>query len=157
MNAGDSITPEGLAALKRELSELEAAGRDDMSARINDARSLGDLKENADYHIAKDDQAHLETKIKRLRLRLRDAVIVEPDASSATFDFGRTAAVTDEASRPDARVDHRRGDRGRPQVGQALGGVSRREALMGGEPATPSRSKPRAESGLTASNASSEA
>ena len=62
MNAGDSITPEGLAALKGELHELETAGREDMSARINAARSLGDLKENAEYHIAKDDQAHLETR-----------------------------------------------------------------------------------------------
>jgi transcription elongation factor GreA len=98
MNVGESITPEGLAALKHELNELETAGRADMSERINAARSLGDLKENAEYHIAKDDQAHLETKIKRLRQRLRDAVIVEPDATSANFDFGRTAAVTDETT-----------------------------------------------------------
>ena len=98
MSAGDAITPEGLEALKAELKELETSGREAMSARINDARSLGDLKENADYHIAKEDQAHLETKILRLRHRLRDAVIVEADASSDTFDFGRTAAVTDETS-----------------------------------------------------------
>jgi transcription elongation factor GreA len=98
MDAGDSITPEGLAALKAELHELETAGREDMSERISAARSLGDLKENAEYHIAKDDQAHLETKIKRLRQRLRDAVIVEADATSETFDFGRTAAVTDETT-----------------------------------------------------------
>jgi transcription elongation factor GreA len=95
---GEAITPEGLEALKAELNELETVGREAMSARINDARSLGDLKENADYHIAKEDQAHLETKIKRLRLRLRDAVIVETDATSDSFDFGRTAAVTDETS-----------------------------------------------------------
>jgi transcription elongation factor GreA len=98
MPKGDAITPEGLEALKAELHELETTGREEMSERINAARSLGDLKENAEYHIAKDDQAHLETKIKRLRQRLRDAVIVETDASSDTFDFGRTAAVTDEAS-----------------------------------------------------------
>ena len=62
-----------------------------MSKQINDARSLGDLKENADHHIAKDEQAHLETKIKRLRERLRNAVVVEADAQSSNFDFGRTA------------------------------------------------------------------
>ena len=90
------ITSEGLRALEAELETLETAGRQDMAKQINDARSLGDLKENADYHIAKDEQAHMETKIKRLRERLRNAVVAEADAQSSTFDFGRTAEVTDE-------------------------------------------------------------
>ncbi len=90
------ITSEGLRALEAELEELETTGRQDMAKQINDARSLGDLKENADYHIAKDEQAHMETKIKRLRARLRNAVVVEADTRSTTFDFGRTAEVTDE-------------------------------------------------------------
>ena len=90
------ITSEGLRALEAELEELETTGRQDMAKQINDARSLGDLKENADYHIAKDEQAHMETKIKRLRARLRNAVVVEADAQSTTFDFGRTAEVIDE-------------------------------------------------------------
>lgn len=94
----EAITPAGLEALKAELEELQTTGRRAMAARILAARDLGDLKENADYHIAKNDQAHLETKIKRLRERLRDAVIVESDAGEATFAFGRTAAVLDEAS-----------------------------------------------------------
>jgi transcription elongation factor GreA len=92
---GEAITAEGLEALKAELHELETTGRQEMSRRIEAARSLGDLKENAEYHIAKDDQAHLETKILRLRDRLRSAVVVEPDASSAAFTFGTTAEVRD--------------------------------------------------------------
>jgi transcription elongation factor GreA len=92
---GESITPEGLEALKADLHELETTGRHEMSHRIEAARSLGDLKENAEYHIAKEDQAHLETKILRLRERLRNAVVVEPDASPAAFTFGTTAAVRD--------------------------------------------------------------
>ena len=92
---GDSITPEGLEALKADLHELETAGRQEMSRRIEAARSLGDLKENAEYHIAKEDQAHLETKILRLRERLRSAVVVEADASGGTFNFGTTAEVRD--------------------------------------------------------------
>jgi transcription elongation factor GreA len=95
---GEAITAEGLEALKAELHELETAGRQQMSRRIEAARSLGDLKENAEYHIAKDDQAHLETKILRLRDRLRSAVVVEPDASSAAFTFGTTAEVRDLAT-----------------------------------------------------------
>jgi len=59
---------------------------------------LGDLSENAEYHIAKEDQAHLETSIKRLRQRRRDAVIVEPNEKDARFGFGRTAEVLDEKS-----------------------------------------------------------
>jgi transcription elongation factor GreA len=94
----EGITAEGLEALKAELVELETKGRQAMGKRINAARELGDLKENAEYHIAKEDQAHLETKIKRLRYRLRKAVVVEVDAAGDTFGFGRTAEILDEAS-----------------------------------------------------------
>ena len=95
---GEAITPAGLGALEAELEELQTAGRQAMAERILAARELGDLSENAEYHIAKDDQAHLETKIKRLRERLRNAVVVEPNADDATFAFGRTAEVLDEDS-----------------------------------------------------------
>jgi transcription elongation factor GreA len=94
---GEPITEEGLAALRAEIEELEGPARTAMAARIKVAREEGDLKENAEYHIAKEDQAHLETKIKRLRERLRTAVVVEVDASADTFAFGRTAEVLDEA------------------------------------------------------------
>jgi transcription elongation factor GreA len=95
---GEAITPEGLAALEAELAELETSGRRTMADRILAARDLGDLKENAEYHIAKDDQAHLETRIKRLRARLRNAVVVEAGAGGDGFAFGRTAEVLDEGS-----------------------------------------------------------
>jgi transcription elongation factor GreA len=93
----ESITAEGLAALKAELEQLEGEGRNEMAARIKGARELGDLKENADYHIAKEDQAHLETRIKRLRGRLRNAVVVDAEESAGdAFAFGRKAEVLDE-------------------------------------------------------------
>ena len=94
----EAITPEGLRALEAELEQLQTVERDVMAKRLLAARSLGDLKENAEYHIAKDDQAHLETRIKRLRDRLRNAVVVESTADGDTFAFGRTAEVLDEAS-----------------------------------------------------------
>jgi transcription elongation factor GreA len=94
---GQAITPEGLAALKAEIAELETTERRKMAARILAARELGDLKENAEYHIAKEDQSHLETRIKRLRQRLREAVVVEAESANAgTFAFGRTAEIRDE-------------------------------------------------------------
>jgi transcription elongation factor GreA len=95
--AGEAITPAGLTALKSELEQLETEGRRAIGERLLAARSLGDLKENAEYHIAKDDQAHLETRIKRLRMRLRDAVVVDSSGDS-TFAFGRTAEVLEEDS-----------------------------------------------------------
>jgi transcription elongation factor GreA len=95
---GEPITPAGLVALEAEIEELETTGRRAMAARILAARELGDLSENADYHIAKEDQAHLETKIKRLRQRRANALIVETDATETAFGFGSTAEVLDEES-----------------------------------------------------------
>jgi transcription elongation factor GreA len=93
---GEPITQEGIAALREEIERLEGPGRTEMAARIKVAREMGDLKENAEYHIAKEDQAHLETRIKRLRERLRTAVVVEVDGGADHFAFGRTAEVLDE-------------------------------------------------------------
>jgi transcription elongation factor GreA len=93
---GEPITEQGIEDLREEIEELEGPARTKMAARIKVAREEGDLKENAEYHIAKEDQAHLETKIKRLRERLRTAVVVEIDEKADTFAFGRTAEVLDE-------------------------------------------------------------
>ncbi len=95
----EPITREGLKELKRELGELETRGRRELAKRILTARELGDLSENAEYHAAKEDQAHLETRIKRLQHRLRHAVVVDADAGGGDeFAFGRTAEVLDEGT-----------------------------------------------------------
>jgi transcription elongation factor GreA len=97
--AGEPITAAGIEDLKAELAQLEGPARQEMAARIKVAREEGDLKENAEYHVAKEDQAHLETRIKRLQERLHNAVVVEVDAGSAdAFAFGLTAEVSDEGS-----------------------------------------------------------
>lgn len=95
---GESITAEGLRELEAEVEELEGPKRKEIAERIKAARELGDLKENADYHTAKDDQSLMETRIKRLQSRLRMAVVVDADeGSDGTFSFGRTAEVEDQA------------------------------------------------------------
>jgi transcription elongation factor GreA len=94
----EQITPEGLAALRAEIAHLESEGRAAMAVRIKAARELGDLKENAEYHIAKDDQAHLETKIKRLTQRLRAARVIEGTSDPEIVGFGSTVLVVDESS-----------------------------------------------------------
>lgn len=94
-----AITAEGLTALRAELEELEGPARQEIAKRINAARELGDLKENAEYHIAKEDQGHLETKILKLQDRLRRAVVVDvPAGGGDRVAFGSTVNVTDEAS-----------------------------------------------------------
>jgi transcription elongation factor GreA len=99
MSDGDAITPQGLAELRAELERLETEGRRQIAARIQSARELGDLKENAEYHIAKEDQAHLETRISRLAERLRNARVVDPEAAGTeVVSFGSTVHVVDEAS-----------------------------------------------------------
>ena len=95
---GEPITAAGLVALEAELNELETTGRRAIAERILAARELGDLSENADYHIAKEDQAHLETRIARLRQRRSNALIVESDAEGTEFAFGTTAEILDEGS-----------------------------------------------------------
>jgi transcription elongation factor GreA len=96
-NEGEPITEAGLEALKAEISELETVGRRNIAAQILTARGHGDLKENAEYHAAKEEQAHLETRILRLRQRWRNAVVVDvAEGPGVTFSFGRSAEVLDE-------------------------------------------------------------
>ncbi len=98
MSEGEAITAEGLRELRAELERLEGPARREIAARIQAARELGDLKENAEYHIAKEDQAHLETRIRRLTQRLRNAVVVEGGGGGDEVAFGTTVHVVDEAT-----------------------------------------------------------
>lgn len=93
---GEPITEEGLAELKAELGQLETVARREIAARILSARGHGDLKENGEYHAAKEDQALLETRILRLRQRLRGAVVVEASTEDDLFSFARVAEIRDE-------------------------------------------------------------
>jgi transcription elongation factor GreA len=99
MTDGYSITQEGLDALRAELNQLETVARREIAERIRTAREWGDLKENAEYHAAKEDQAHLETRILKLQDRERHATVVEAASSTAgVVAFGSTVEVRDEKS-----------------------------------------------------------
>ena len=99
MTDGYAISQAGLDALRAELEQLETVARAEIAARIKTAREWGDLKENAEYHAAKEDQAHLETRIMRLQDRLRGAKVVEADATpNGVVGFGSTVEVRDDAS-----------------------------------------------------------
>jgi transcription elongation factor GreA len=94
---GVTMTKTELDKLRAELDELEGAGRHAIALRIKTAREWGDLKENGEYHAAKESQAHLETRIARLKEQLRAAVVVErPDpAGAGKVAHGATVEVTD--------------------------------------------------------------
>lgn len=65
--------------LMSELEHLKSEGREQISGEIEDARAHGDLRENAEYHAAKDEQGKMEARIRQLELLLRDATIGSPD------------------------------------------------------------------------------
>ena len=95
MEAGRHISPEGFAALEAELNELETEGRRAIAERIRTAREWGDLSENAEYHDAKEAQAHLETKILRLRELRDNAIVVEPGGAEGEVALGVVVTVRD--------------------------------------------------------------
>ncbi len=70
------ITPEEKAQLEEKLNKL-IGNRLTLSTRIQEARELGDLKENADYHAAREEQGLEEAEIRRLEERLEAAKVIE--------------------------------------------------------------------------------
>jgi transcription elongation factor GreA len=63
--------------LRAEYDDLATRGRLEVAAKIERARELGDLAENGDYHAAKDEQGHLEGRIRQLESILENAEIIE--------------------------------------------------------------------------------
>ncbi len=70
-------TPEGLKKLKDELYQLETIDRPFITQQIADARDKGDLSENAEYHAAKEEQGHLETRIAKLKTIVSNARLID--------------------------------------------------------------------------------
>lgn len=77
MNEIVYVSEEGLQNLKEELEKRRKVTRVDIAARIGAAKELGDLSENFEYHVAKEDQAQNEERIVELEDMIRNAKIVE--------------------------------------------------------------------------------
>ncbi|WP_127585744.1 transcription elongation factor GreA [Paenibacillus koleovorans] len=71
------VTREGLEAMEQELEELKTVKRKELAERIKLAISYGDLKENSEYHSAKNDQAFMETRILTLTNMLKRTRVVD--------------------------------------------------------------------------------
>jgi len=76
------LTQEGYDKLVEELEQLKGPKRREVADRLKQAISYGDLRENSEYHAAKDDQAFMETKIKQLETMLRKARVVKAERAS---------------------------------------------------------------------------
>jgi len=79
--------------LRAELEDLTTRGRVDIAQVIETARELGDLKENADYHAARDDQGRMEARIRQLQALIESAVIVDGKEGSDTVEAGSVVAL----------------------------------------------------------------
>jgi transcription elongation factor GreA len=69
------ITKQGEAALSKKLRELKTKDRPEISQAIAEARAHGDLKENAEYHAAKEQQGFIEAKIQEIEHALANAQV----------------------------------------------------------------------------------
>ena len=75
------LTNEGKAKLEAELSHLISVTRKEVSEKIKEARSFGDLSENAEYDAAKDEQAEVEARISQLEHMLKNSKVVEVESN----------------------------------------------------------------------------
>ena len=89
----DGLTVEGSARLQAELEHLINVKRPEVIARIRTAKEHGDLKENAEYHAAREEQSFLEGRVQALEARLRSAVIVEAPVEGARVGLGSKVTV----------------------------------------------------------------
>lgn len=92
MQEKEYITLEKKASLEAELNELVTLKRPEIAAALEYAKSLGDLSENAEYHQSREDQAHLEDRIKEIEHILRNAEIAERHHADIV-ELGATVSV----------------------------------------------------------------
>ncbi len=88
------LTREGYEEIKKKLEEAIKVKRPAVVTRIRNARHLGDLKENFDYHDAKRSQALLHAKIMELQAILNSATVVEP-SNDGEIDIGSRVLLKD--------------------------------------------------------------
>ena len=90
------LTRDGYTRLEAELKHLRASERPAIISAIAEARELGDLKENAEYHSAREKQSFIEGRIKELEAITGRAEVIEPASLSGSIKFGATVELVDE-------------------------------------------------------------
>jgi transcription elongation factor GreA len=92
------MTRAGFTALDEELKMLKSVERPSVIRAIAEARELGDLSENAEYHSAREKQSFIEGRIKELEAILSLAEVIDPSKFSGAIKFGATVRLVDEDS-----------------------------------------------------------
>lgn len=90
------ITPEGLAAVKKELEELTSVRRPYIADKIKAARELGDLSENFEYHAAKNEQGFIEARINELDAIVKNAVLIDAKPVGELIEVGTTVRFSED-------------------------------------------------------------
>jgi len=91
------ITAEGLEKLKQELDDLKNVKRREISERIQEAKELGDLSENAEYVEAKNEQAFIEGRVQEIESIIKHATIIkQTKKSSGLVEVGSKIKIQDE-------------------------------------------------------------
>ena len=94
------ITVRGADALREELTRLKGVERPRVTQAIAEARAHGDLKENAEYHAARDQQGLMEARIRDIEGKLSNCQVINPAELNAggKVVFGATVEIVDEDS-----------------------------------------------------------
>lgn len=90
------LTKRGAEKLKEELQRLKTKDRPAVIAAIAEARSHGDLSENAEYHAAREKQSFIEGRIKELEMIISRAEVIDTSKLSGSVKFGARVTVVDE-------------------------------------------------------------
>ncbi len=87
------LTKKGESDLRKELKELTERRRPAMAQKLKDAVAQGDLKENADYHDAKEKLGFIEGRVQHIEKILRNAVVIESSGPSDEIRIGSTVVI----------------------------------------------------------------
>lgn len=92
------LTDAGIQKLNNELTDLTTKQRSELAKRLRDAIKMGDLKENADYHAAKEDQAFIEGRILEIQEMLRSSVLISNQINKQEVSIGSTVTISEDNS-----------------------------------------------------------
>ena len=95
------LTPEGEAELRRELRDLVETRKPALARKLKEAVAQGDLKENADYHDAKEQLGFIEGRAQHIESILRDATVVAASGPSDRVSIGSTVVIREDGEDED--------------------------------------------------------
>jgi len=96
MSEQSYLTPEGREELERELKQLVEVRRPDLAMKLKEAVADGDLKENANYHDAKEQQAFVEGRIQQLEHILRSAITITKNGATDEVRLGSEVTIVED-------------------------------------------------------------